>query len=137
MGKIEEEQTEVTPEQFGRVLQALKSLEQDYAQFVKDNEQAKNTEQIERASTEMRKLDIVVQDGHRCIEVAKGLGKREAQRSLGEASPCIEEANFWLGQVKLAKDRFRAQHCLSEATLKIELAEFWVKRALREARESK
>lgn len=125
----------VSPDQFERVLEQIRVLEQQFADFSKV--EPLDVRQFEIATEEMKKLDILVEDGQRCIDIARGLKRDEAQICLQEASLCIEEAQFWFSRIPNSTTRFKAQRALAQAIMKVEVAQFWMARSLRVARESK
>lgn len=125
----------VRPDQFERVLEQIKALESQFADFSQG--EPLNEQQFEAAAEEMKKLEILVEDGQRCIAVARGLKLQDAQTCMQEASLCIEEAQFWFSRIPNSGTRFKAQRALAQAIMKVEVAQFWMARALRVARESR
>lgn len=125
----------ISKDQFARVLSQMRDLEeayQDTAGMAKPP-----SDRFELTTMEMRKLEQLVLDSERCIDIAVGLHKDVAQSYLYEASVCIEEGRFWLSKLKEyeGSNRFKSQQVLKLSTVKIELAQFWMTRALKTARE--
>jgi hypothetical protein len=132
---VANEESPVRPDQFERVLEEVRILERQFADF--SHSEPFNEQQYETAAEEMKKLEVLVDDGQRCIDVARGIKRDEAQTCLQEASLCIEEAQFWFSRIPNMTTRFKAQRALAQAIMKVEVAQFWTARALRVAREAR
>ena len=129
------EEVPVRPDQFDRVLEEIKNLEKQFADF--SQKEPVSEQRFETAIQEMKKLELLVDDGQRCIDVARGMKHHEAQTCMQEAWVCIEEAQFWFARIPTSSSRFKSQSSLAQAIMKVEVAQFWMARALRIARESK
>jgi hypothetical protein len=57
------------------------------------------SDQFQKATDELRKLNLIVEEVQRSLDMAENINTFEASRSLEKASDHLETAGYWLNKV--------------------------------------